>query len=87
MISCIEVWQRGRQSHFVFLRCPTQTHPTNVVRSRQFVANPTVSPCAGNLIRSAMPIRHYLQGHRFDAETARLLGVAFEMAACGPPAC
>ena len=27
-----------------------------------------------------MPIRHYLQGHRFDAETARLLGVAFEMA-------
>ena len=31
-------------------------------------------------IRSAMPIRHYLQGHRFDAETARLLGVAFEMA-------
>jgi hypothetical protein len=31
-------------------------------------------------IRSAMPIRHYLQGHRFDPETARLLGVAFEMA-------
>src|SRR3954469_1499579 len=31
-------------------------------------------------IRSAMPIRHYLQGHRFDAETVRLLGVAFEMA-------
>src|SRR4051812_35116582 len=28
----------------------------------------------------AMPIRHYLQGHRFDAETARVLGVAFEMA-------
>ena len=33
-----------------------------------------------------MPIRHYLQGHfdlqghRFDADTARLLGVAFEMA-------
>ena len=27
-----------------------------------------------------MPIRAYLQGHRFDAETARLLGVAFEMA-------
>ena len=27
-----------------------------------------------------MPIRHYLQGHRFDAETARVLGVAFEMA-------
>ena len=27
-----------------------------------------------------MPIRAYLQGHRFDADTARLLGVAFEMA-------
>ena len=27
-----------------------------------------------------MPIRHYLQGHRFAPETARLLGVAFEMA-------
>jgi hypothetical protein len=27
-----------------------------------------------------MPIRHYLQGHRFDPDTARVLGVAFEMA-------
>jgi hypothetical protein len=27
-----------------------------------------------------MPIRPYLQGHRFDAETVRLLGLAFEMA-------
>ena len=27
-----------------------------------------------------MPIRQYLQGHRVDPETARLLGVAFEMA-------
>jgi hypothetical protein len=27
-----------------------------------------------------MPIRHYLQGQRLDAETARLLGVAFAMA-------
>ncbi len=27
-----------------------------------------------------MPIRAYLQGHRFDAETTRLLGVGFEMA-------
>ena len=31
-------------------------------------------------LRSAMPIRHYLQGHKFDLETARLLGLAFEMA-------
>ena len=50
------------------------------IRSRQFATNPTVSLCTGNFIRSAMPIRHYLQSHRFDAETARLLGVAFEMA-------
>jgi hypothetical protein len=27
-----------------------------------------------------MPIRQYLQSHRFDAETVRLLGIAFEMA-------
>jgi hypothetical protein len=27
-----------------------------------------------------MPISAYLQGHRFDAETTRILGVAFEMA-------
>jgi hypothetical protein len=25
-----------------------------------------------------MPIRPYLDGHRFDAETTRLLGIAFE---------
>ena len=27
-----------------------------------------------------MPIRAYLQGRRFDAETVRLMGIAFEMA-------
>jgi hypothetical protein len=27
-----------------------------------------------------MPIRAYLDGHRFDAETVRLMGIAFEMA-------
>jgi hypothetical protein len=27
-----------------------------------------------------MPIRPYLDGHRFDAETIRVMGVAFEMA-------
>ena len=27
-----------------------------------------------------MPIRAYLNGQRFDAETARLMGIAFEMA-------
>ena len=27
-----------------------------------------------------MPIRQYLEGHRLDAETVRLMGVAFAMA-------
>jgi hypothetical protein len=27
-----------------------------------------------------MPIKAYLDGHKFDAETVRLLGIAFEMA-------
>ena len=27
-----------------------------------------------------MPIRAYLYGHRFDPETTRLMGIAFEMA-------
>jgi hypothetical protein len=27
-----------------------------------------------------MPIRHYFQGHRFDAETVRLMGIAYETA-------
>ena len=27
-----------------------------------------------------MPIRHYLDGERFDPETTRLLGIAFETA-------
>jgi hypothetical protein len=27
-----------------------------------------------------MPIRPYLDGHRFDAKTTRLMGIAFEMA-------
>ena len=27
-----------------------------------------------------MPIRPYLEGHRFDAETTRLMGIAFETA-------
>ena len=26
-----------------------------------------------------MPIRPYLEGHRFDSETVRLMGIAFEM--------
>jgi hypothetical protein len=27
-----------------------------------------------------MPIRAYLDGHKFDGETVRLMGIAFEMA-------
>ena len=28
----------------------------------------------------SMPIRTYLDGHKFDAETIRQMGIAFEMA-------
>ena len=30
-----------------------------------------------------MPIRPFLDGHRFDPETTRLMGIAFEMARAG----
>jgi hypothetical protein len=32
------------------------------------------------MVNPAMPIRPYLEGHRFDAETTRLMGIAFETA-------
>jgi hypothetical protein len=32
------------------------------------------------LIIPAVPTRHYLQGQRFDEETVRLMGIAYEMA-------
>ena len=33
------------------------------------------------VIRAAfMPIRRFLGGHKFDGETIRLMGIAFEMA-------
>jgi hypothetical protein len=31
-----------------------------------------------NKFHAAMPIRPYLDGHRFDPETMRLMGIAFE---------
>src|ERR1700716_69512 len=31
-------------------------------------------------LSAVMPIRAYLDGHRFDPETTRLMGIAFEMA-------
>jgi hypothetical protein len=34
---------------------------------------------------AAMPIRPYLDGHRFDAETTRLMGIAFETAVAALP--
>ena len=84
MISCIGARQRGQAIPLLLLARSDTTHPQHSYSflSRQFATNPTVSLCARKLsrIRSAMPIRHYLQGHRFDPETARLLGVAFEMA-------
>src|SRR4029077_10985132 len=117
-----------RQSHFVYSKCPTQTHPTGALVSGQFAVARTVSPrvveialfllpqvrlterdCGekntrefgpwsgirptsvpflANHLRQrahccffdAMPIRQYLDGERFDLETTRLLGLAFETA-------
>ena len=84
MISCIGARQRGQAIPLLLLARSDTTRPQHSysLLSRQFATNPTVSLCPRKLsrIRSAMPIRHYLQGHRFDPETARLLGVAFEMA-------
>jgi hypothetical protein len=34
----------------------------------------------GAIRAAVMPIRAYLDGHRFDGETVRLMGIAFEMA-------
>ena len=91
MISCIGARQRGQAIPLLLLARSDTTRPQHSysLLSRQFATNPTVSLCPRKLsrIRSAMPIRHYLQGHRFDPETARLLGVAFEMALVTPPAC
>jgi hypothetical protein len=35
---------------------------------------------ANGLFPNAMPIRPYLDGHRFDPEAVRVMGLAFEMA-------
>ena len=40
----------------------------------------TLPSCAAASEPSPMPIRQYLEGDRFDAETVRLMGVAFAMA-------
>jgi len=40
----------------------------------------TLPSCAAASEPSPMPIRQYLEGHRFDAETVRLMGVAVAMA-------
>jgi hypothetical protein len=83
MISFIGARQRGQAILLVLLARSDTTQPQHSYSplSRQFAADPTVSLYYSSSLRAhAMPIRHYLQGHRFDPETARLLGVAFEMA-------
>ena len=78
MISRIEFWHRGQA---IPLRRFEMSDTNSPLFSRQFAAGRTVSLCDRKFtnILPAMPIRHYLQGHKFDAETVRLLGIAYEM--------
>ena len=82
MISRIDVWHRGQAIPLLRFGRSGTNSPDKAHSFR--VNSPWVErfPFTGELssVQSAMPIRHYLQGHRFDPETARLLGLAFEMA-------
>jgi hypothetical protein len=40
---------------------------------------------SGPLSRLSIPIRAYLDGHNFDGETIRQMGIAFEMALASTP--
>src|SRR6476661_5103818 len=83
MISCIGARQRGQAIPLLLLARSDTTHPQHSysLLSRQFTTNPTVSLCARNFRAYDQPCAGTtLQGHRFAPETARLLGVAFEMA-------
>ena len=84
MISRIEVWHRG---HAIPLRLFETSDTNSSDHWRTLVATIRSGrsgfPFAAIIFRDtmpAMPIRHYLQGHRFDAKTARLMGIAYEMA-------
>src|SRR6188472_1554216 len=73
-----------RQSPFVFSILPTQLTDTRRVQScrdnsQRVIWFPLLRPQTAHTM-PAMPIRHYLQGHRFDAETVRLMGIAYETA-------
>ena len=73
-----------RQSPFVFSILPTQLTDTRRVQScrdnsQRVIWFPLLRPQTAHTM-PAMPIRHYLQGHRFDAERVRLMGIAYETA-------
>jgi hypothetical protein len=77
MISRIEVWHRGQA-------IPLRLFETSDTNSPLFasIRHGSIGFLYGRkfpIILPAMPIRHHLQGHRFDAETVRLLGIAYEM--------
>jgi hypothetical protein len=82
MISRIDAWQRGHTGPPRLFATSNTTHPTDALFSRQFATKHPVSLYGRKFptILPGVPIRHYLQGHRFDADTARVLGVDFEMA-------
>src|SRR6476469_7160034 len=79
MISCIGARQRGQ----AIPRLLDTTHPQHSysLLSRQFTTNPTVSLCARNFRAYDQPCRSgtTCKATGLTPETARLLGVAFEM--------
>ena len=83
MISRIGPWHRGHATPLCLLS--DTNHPFAQAYSLLDNASgaSTVSLYGGQLsayCTPIMPIRPYLDGHRFDPETARLLGIAFETA-------
>ena len=84
MISRIDVWHRGQAVPLRLLDTSDTAHRHTRVQSCRDNSQRVIwfPLCGHNTARTmpAMPIRHYLQGHRFDAETVRLMGIAYETA-------
>ena len=84
MISRIDVWHRGQAVPLRLFDTSDTAHRHTRVQScrdnsQRVIWFPLLRPQTAHTM-PAMPIRHYLQGHRFDAETVRLMGIAYEMA-------
>jgi hypothetical protein len=84
MISRIAVWHRGQAIPLRLFDTSDTAHRHTRVQScrdnsQRVIWFPLLRPQTAHTM-PAMPIRHYLQGHRFDAETVRLMGIAYETA-------